>query len=669
MTYTNWKINYKKQNIPDFIYEANFNELLTLTLANKGFESKSQFADFINCVDTFYDPFLLKGMNLAVDRINKAVITNEKVAVYGDYDVDGITSTCLLTQYLSSLGLDMLPYIPDRIDEGYGLNTSAIDYFKSVGISLIITVDCGITAIEETKYAATLGIDVIITDHHECQEILPEHVIAIVDPRQSDCSYPNKELAGVGVAMKLACAVDGSSEKIICDYIDLVAVGTVADVMPLTAENRYLIKLGLDKIQSDPSVGIKALLSKCNASDNKIVASTIGFTLAPRINAAGRLGKIQTAYDLLTTDNWNCALSLATDLCSLNKERQSIETSIWNEAIDILDKEELSSPIVLSSKEWHPGVVGIAASRLAEKYSLPVITICVKNGIGKGSCRSYGNFNIFDALSYCSDYLEVYGGHELAAGLTIKEENISSFRAALSEYYHNNIGAVENELICDIMISDPHMLSIENIESLLLLEPHGNGNPVPVFCITNAQLISIIPIGGGKHLRLKIAYNGNIFDCVYFSCSKEQLGSGLNDFIDIAFNCKINEYNGYKSVQLFVVSIRPHDSRELCRLILEDIESVLWCCSPYYPSRADFVKAWTALKKTSFVLGNELIDILDICPKEISREKFCICLKVWLELGLLNKGKNGSIYGATLNRSVSKVDLTKSDILNHLERS
>ena len=382
---------------------------------------------------------LLQDMDKAVARIRTAIERRENVAVFGDYDVDGITSTCVLTDYLRRQGVPVHPYIPDRIEEGYGLNMDAITSLQRTSdITLIITVDCGITAIDETNYALQRGIDMVITDHHECSGQAIPNAVAVVDPKRPGSQYPNSGLAGVGVAYKLLCALEGGSDRVLREYGDLVAIGTVADVMPLTGENRYLVAQGLAQINARPRPGIRALLHECGAEGRPVTATTIGFTLAPRINAAGRLGKTAVAALLLLTKDDGEADRYAAGLCQLNRERQALEQQIWEEASAIACRYPPQMPLVLASDSWHQGVIGIAASRLSEEFHLPTIMICCDGERGKGSCRSFGGFNLYNALSACSEYLEGFGGHALAAGLTIRRENIDRFRRALGEYYRQN---------------------------------------------------------------------------------------------------------------------------------------------------------------------------------------------------------------------------------------
>ena len=667
MNISDWKIEYKRPRLPQELLDAGYSPLLSAMLGLRNIETAAQAASFLSGGEgDLPDPFLMLDMDKAADRLRRAIADGETVAVYGDYDVDGITATCLLTDWLRNQGLDVVPYIPDRIEEGYGLNPAAIDHLKGLGVTLIVTVDCGITAVDEAAYAASLGIDMIITDHHECRNQALPDAAAVVDPKREGCSYPNKELAGVGVALKLSCAVDGNCGRAEQEYCDFVAVGTVADVMPLTGENRRLVKMGLEKIASNPRVGIAALLDECGMGDKKLTASSIGFTLAPRLNAAGRLGQAATAARLLLASDAQTAAMLAAELCDLNRRRQSIETDIWAEANQMLSGRTPDAPIVLASENWHQGVIGIAASRLAEQYSLPAIMICLDGDKGKGSCRSYGGFNLFDALSACSGWLEGFGGHALAAGLTIKKENLDAFCLALEEYYRDNTPQGAPLLKSDALLEDPSMLDMDGVSSLDALEPYGNGNPKPVLCFTDALLTAVMPIGNGKHLRMKLEMQGETFECIFFSCPQSELGAQPGQRIDAAFTPQINEFRGRSSVQLVISGVRPHRPEELCGLLIGGDGGALWCAARYCPDRADFISAWMRVKSLKMPLGGTAEEILLLCPEDMEPERFCLCLLTWLELGLLTPGCDGLLYGASVNPDSGRVDLEKSELLKKL---
>ena len=651
MKYRNWKIPYTTPQPPEALLRAGYSPLLAVLLALRGYDDAGQARDFLSGGDqSVFDPMLLQDMDKAVARIRTAIERREHVAVFGDYDVDGITSTCVLTDYLRRRGVPVHPYIPDRIEEGYGLNMDAITSLQRADdITLIITVDCGITAIDETNYALQRGIDMVITDHHECSGQAIPNAVAVVDPKRPGSQYPNGGLAGVGVAFKLLCALEGDSTQVLRDYGDLVAIGTVADVMPLTGENRYLVAQGLAQINTNPRPGIRALLHECGAEGRPVTATTIGFTLAPRINAAGRLGKTAIAALLLLTDDSADADRYAAGLCQLNRERQELEQQIWEEASAIACRYPPRAPLVLASDTWHQGVIGIAASRLSEEFHLPTIMICCDGERGKGSCRSFGGFNLYNALSACSEYLEGFGGHALAAGLTIRRENIDRFRRALGEYYRKNPADDLPELTCDLRVDDPHLLTMACIESLDALEPCGNGNPKPLLCITGARLVNAVPIGGGRHLRLHFAKGGYNYAGIFFSCTPAELGVRIGQWVDVAFTPQINEFRGRRTVQLNLIDLRRVEPTKLYdrfraheALRPDELRALA-------PDREDVIGVWNFLRSAA-PAGTELRENTDrLClqiaassPRPQAPRRAIACLEILAELGLVSLRRSGS---------------------------
>lgn len=655
-----WKIEYRIPEVPKELTDAGYAPLLSYILSLRGVKTAAGAKEMLNAdASSLLDPMLIKNMDKAVERLNLACDRGEKIAVYGDYDVDGITATCLMTDYLRMCGMQVTPYIPDRSEEGYGLNFAALDSFADEGISLVITVDCGITAIEEADYARSIGIDMIITDHHECKPDQLPDACAVIDCKQPGDDYPNKNLAGVGMSFKLVSAFDGDSAKILEKYADLVAIGTVADVMPLTGENRCFVKTGLQKIKSGPRPGIAALFREAAIDINSFSASSIGFTLAPRINAAGRLGQALTAFNLLMAEDDETASALATELCNLNRKRQDIENEIWHAAASMLSGKKPDGPIILSSSEWHQGVIGIAASRLAEQYSVPTVMIFMnEDGIGKGSCRSYGNFNLFDALSACSDSLISFGGHALAAGLNIEERMLSRFREQLKQYYDSHKPEVHPEINCDLLISNPQLLSEANVRSLDLLEPFGNCNSKPVFAMCGVLLESFSGVGGNKHTRMRVNAGGTGFDCIFFSRRPEDLGVEAGQYIDLAFTPQINEFHGKTSVQLNIADIRPHEFGELCLNILDGKEEYLRAASAFIPDRADSVRIWKTINHS---LGDCLEDILSSLPFGMLPEMYCLGLKIFEDSGLLS-----GIFGGHVVKLESKADLETTELMRKL---
>jgi len=564
MRYRNWEIGGFNRDTAVEFYRKGVNPLVSVFLTSRGVSTLEDAYALMGDVSAgIPDPFLMKDMDKAVARIQTAVEKGERIAIYGDYDVDGVTSCALLAQWLNTKNADVIFYIPGRMGEGYGLNKTALDTLKSRGVDLVITVDCGITAIAETEYARTIGMELVITDHHECRTDLPK-AAAVVDPKRPDCGYPHKTLAGVGVVFKLICALESGTEtgEIFRRYGDLVAIGTVADVMPVIGENRELIRRGLRVINENPRPGLLRLLRETYPERGKVTTATVGYTIAPRLNAAGRMGQAELSVRLLMTMDDAVAEELTAELNRLNTERRRLEVEIYESATKLLPSAGPEGPIVLASRGWFQGVTGIVAAKMSEYYLLPTVIISVDDdGMGRGSCRSFGTFAIYDALRSCEDILIDFGGHEMAAGVTIAEKNIGELRRRITEHYFVNAkGPHEPGLKIDFEVEKPELLAISNIESLELLEPFGYGNPPPSLCITGAYLSAMTSIGAGKHTRFRIDKSGKSMDCIYFSMPSEDLDVNEGMQVDVAFAPQINEFRGRTSVQLHVIDIRRSSS-------------------------------------------------------------------------------------------------------------
>ena len=660
-----WDIPFTRPEIPAALTEAGYGPLLAALLALRGCRTAEAAREMLDGgPELLHDPLGILGMDVARRRVLQAIERGEAVAVYGDYDVDGITATCLVTDYLRRRGLRVYPYIPDRNEEGYGLNCSALESLRAEGVSLLITVDCGITAVEESEFGRSLGMDMVITDHHECKDGELPDAVAVVDCKQPGDSYPNGALAGVGVAFKLVCAVDGDAEAMLARYADLVAVGTVADVMPLVDENRYLVRRGLEKLEKDPLPGFAAMLKEAGVDMRRLSAATVGFSLAPRLNAAGRLGQAERAAQLLMCRDPDEAASLASSLCELNRQRQSIEIEIWKQAQGMLAGQTPDGPIVLASENWHQGVIGIAASRLAEQFSVPAIMICLNGEHGKGSCRSYGGFNLFEALSACSEHLIGFGGHALAAGLNIRSDRLEDFRRAFRDYYLRNRPEPQPEVSCDLLLRSADVLSIQNVRELDRLEPFGNMNPKPVFCFSGVRLEAADPVGGGRHLRVRLVVGSARLDGILFGRSAQELGIRAGDTVDVAFTPQVNEFRGHVSVQLVLTDARPHDPLPLCRRILDGDESVRWAAADYCPERGDFVRVWRG-GGGELLLPDSAEAILASRPTGMEPERYCRCLMTMLECGLLQSA-DGRVYGAHSVVPEEKADLEATALIRTL---
>ena len=560
MRLIDWGINgFDRDTAVKFCREG-INPLVSVFLASRGIVDHEAIQVILGkSPEELYDPFLLADMEKAVRRIHTAVEKGERIAVYGDYDVDGMTSCAILTLWLREKGADFEIYIPSRLEEGYSLNKPAIDMLRSHGVSLIITVDCGITSIEEAEYARSAGLGLVITDHHECKAQLPE-ADAVIDPKRPDCSYPNKLLAGVGVAFKLVCALERetSHDIMLQRYGDLVAIGTIADVMPVTGENRILIRRGLRDLNERPRLGFMNLLEENYIEHKKITTATVGFILAPRLNAAGRMGRTMLSVELLLTEDNAEAERLTAELNNLNTERRKLESEIFDEAIAMLPEQGPDGPIILAKRGWYQGVTGIVAAKMAERFLVPAIIISIgDDGTGRGSCRSIGKFGIYNALHSCEELLDNYGGHDMASGVTIAEENINLFSKHIRKLYQDSKESISTKgLRMDFEVEKPELLTIKNVEALETLEPFGNGNAPPLLCIRGALLTAVNSIGAGKHTRLKIEKAGRSLDCIYFAMPTGNLDVSEGMRVDIAFEPQINSFRGRSNVQLQVFDIK-----------------------------------------------------------------------------------------------------------------
>ena len=504
----------------------------------------------------FYDPFFMPDMEKAVSRITKALKNNENITIFGDYDADGITSTTILKRFFHDINKECNVYIPNRLNEGYGLNKNAIKKLSEDGTNLIITVDCGITAIEETKYAKELGIDIVITDHHEPGEEIPD-AEAVVDCKRKDNKYPFRELAGCGVAFKLTQALCKNldlNENQALKYLDIACVGTISDVVPLVDENRVIVKLGMLLLKQTKNLGLKQIIN--NAHFKEFNSMSVAFGITPRINACGRLGHQDEALELFTTDNQGKATELAKKMDEYNIQRQLEEKRIYDEAITLLQEEAqkngITNCIVLGHENWNPGVIGIVSSRITEKFYKPSILVCFDKDIAKGSGRSIEGFDLHKALMECDKYLTNFGGHSLAAGLSLNTKDFEKFKNMINEYAEKNIK--DEDLIPTINIDlklEDSQLNIEEVEELKLLEPFGQSNEEPIFMITNLKVVSIKTLSDGKHLKLYLK-NQNYLDAIGFNLGERANELKIGDTIDIVGNLNINEFNNTKKVQMLL---------------------------------------------------------------------------------------------------------------------
>lgn len=548
--------NINTKEVDEIKRKYNVSDIVATVISNKNLTTSVDV--FLNPTrNDFYDPFLMPDMEIAVNRIIKAIESKEKVIIYGDYDVDGITSITVLKKFLKERGLEVGSYIPNRLDEGYGLNRNAIDSIVQQNYTLMITVDCGISCIDEIDYANKLGLETLITDHHEPAEVLP-NAMAIVDAKRRDNQYPYNQLAGVGVVFKVIQAISQKyklDEKEYLKYLDLVCVGTISDIVPLVDENRVISKLGLKLVAVTKNVGLRALIESTGAKN--IDSSLISFGIAPRINACGRLGYEQEALELFFTENIVKAQDIAKRLNKYNSERQQKEIKIFNESIEMVEKgEKNNSCIILGHENWHHGVIGIVSSKVTEMYYKPSILIGFENGEGKGSGRSIHGFDLHEALSKCSDHIDRFGGHSMAIGISVKQSEFAQFKQDVEAY----VKASHIENLVPIIKIDKEITSedinVKTVNEIKMLEPFGEANKMPIFIYKGLKIDSIRALSEGKHIKLTLRDKNTVIDAIGFNMGNLAEEYLLGDRIDIVGSLEINKYNGRETVQINLKDIR-----------------------------------------------------------------------------------------------------------------
>ena len=664
-----WNIAEPEMGAVNALVGGGYSPLTAMILSARGITGPREAAAYLDCNAPLHDPLLMTDMDKAAARVGLAMQKGEKIAVFGDYDVDGITATCLLTDFLRRHGADAVSYIPGRLEEGYGLNPIAIRQLAGEGVKLIVTVDCGITAVTEAALCRELGMDLVITDHHECKEVLPE-AVAVVDPHRPDGGYPHMNLSGVGVAFKLAAALCGSQEEVLADYADMVCLGTVADVMLLQGENRVFVDRGLQSLRHTHRPGIAALMREAGCTPENVSASSIGFMLAPRINAAGRMGRIELAVELFLTDDPDRAAMLARALCDLNRQRQAVESEIYNQAVSMLPAGRPPEAIVLADETWHQGVVGIVASRIAEEFCCPTFLICLDGEHGKASSRSFGGFNLFTSLTALAPLLESYGGHELAAGFTISRSQIPAFRTQIcqlaSGFYAGSTPRTCLDIDCAV---PPELLTLKGIESLNALEPCGSGCPKPVLMMKNLTIDRISLVGGGRHMRLRLRAGRTSLNAIYFSATPDTASIQPGDVVDVAFNPQINEFRGDRSVQMNVLDIRPScavpcspESADYTALMAGTLTPAM--AAQLLPDRAMLAMVWRYLaavpgpiRETPMCLCRKIVRWSGV-PMRLGQ--LLTCLDIFRDVELLQVQRLHKDLTIHLTPGSRKADLTRS---------
>lgn len=651
---------------------------LAMLMNIRGLDDAAHLREFLGEGEPLSDPFLLKDMDKAAARITRAVDNMEKIAVYGDYDADGVTSTAMLYSYLETRGADVIFYIPQREGEGYGMNMGAVEYLKEQGVSLIVTVDNGISSVQEVARANELGIDVVVTDHHRPQEILPD-AVAVVDAYRPDDTSPYKHFSGVGVAFKLLMALEdgaGDVEDLLEAYSDLAAIGTIGDIVPLTGENRTLIRAGLERLSQSDRPGVQALLENAGIAGKALTSTNVAFTLVPRINATGRMGAPERAVRLLISGYEEEAEVLSEEICADNEERRRVEAEIAEAAFaDIEAKGYMKDRVVVVDGEnWHHGVIGIVASRVTERCGKPCMIISRGETEAKGSGRSIEGFSLFEAICACGDLLIKFGGHPMAAGITLKPENIEAFRKRINRYAAEHFPQMPTQTVTLDCKLNPAALSVSMAQSLTQLEPFGNGNPQPVFGLFNMELSNVTPVGGGGHLRLTLEKNGAVITAMRFNTKPEELPYHIGDKIDLAVQLEAREFRGQPSLTVIVrdmkfaafntekniASLASFEKWQRGEVLSAEDKNRL------YPDRACLAAIYRALRTVN---GKETDQVRFVSQfgKDMTLGLFKTALLVFEERGLVHSEIADDTFTAALIETSGKTDITRSPVLLALQ--
>lgn len=651
---------------------------LAMLMNIRGLDDAAHLREFLGEGEPLSDPFLLKDMDKAAARITRAVDNMEKIAVYGDYDADGVTSTAMLYSYLETRGADVIFYIPQREGEGYGMNIGAVEYLKEQGVSLIVTVDNGISSVQEVARANELGIDVVVTDHHRPQEILPD-AVAVVDAYRPDDTSPYKHFSGVGIAFKLLMALEdgaGDVEDLLEAYSDLAAIGTIGDIVPLTGENRTLIRAGLERLSQSDRPGVQALLENAGIAGKALTSTNVAFTLVPRINATGRMGAPERAVRLLISGYEEEAEVLSEEICADNEERRRVEAEIAEAAFaDIEAKGYMKDRVVVVDGEnWHHGVIGIVASRVTERCGKPCMIISRGETEAKGSGRSIEGFSLFEAICACGDLLIKFGGHPMAAGITLKPENIEAFRKRINRYAAEHFPQMPTQTVTLDCKLNPAALSVSMAQSLTQLEPFGNGNPQPVFGLFNMELSNVTPVGGGGHLRLTLEKNGAVITAMRFNTKPEELPYHIGDKIDLAVQLEAREFRGQPSLTVIVrdmkfaafdtekniASLASFEKWQRGEVLSAEDKNRL------YPDRACLAAIYRALRTVN---GKETDQVRFVSQfgKDMTLGLFKTALLVFEERGLVHSEIADDTFTAALIETSGKTDITRSPVLLALQ--
>ena len=667
MGFKKWIVaDHNKELAKELAEECDVDPIVALIASSRGYDDPTDLEQFLSLEPVFSDPRHTADILIAAEIVNAAIEDGVKIAVYGDYDCDGVTATALLYNYLTSRNADCIYYIPDRFNEGYGMNEDAVKKLYNEGVKLIITVDNGISAIKETQLAKSLGMDVVVTDHHLPGDVLP-NADAVVDPHRKDCPSSFKEICGAEVAFRLICVMENKEpEELLPYFADVLSLAVLGDIMPLTAENRSIVKYGVEKLKTAPLTGLSALMSVAGLDKKSLDATKIAFTLTPRINASGRMGDAKRAVELLISQNMMSALGIANEIDSDNSLRQQTEKKILAEVQkQIEDKEyENQRVIVCSGYDWHAGVIGIVAARVAERYSKPAIMITVdSDGLAHGSGRGVEGFSLFDAINQCKELLTKFGGHEQAAGISLREENIELFREEINKYAENLEYTVPT-LHIDCRLN-PAALTVDLASAIKSLEPYGTKNPAPVFGIWGVTLIRITPIGGGKHLRMLFSKGNNTFSTLLFGVSADSFCFVEGDVLDLAVAVQENEFKGEVGVSVIIKAMRMNgtdDDKLFTELFLwEDfLLKKDRDYNPIAPNRQEIGLIYKYVCQNNVLLDKIKYRFIN----SLGIGKTLAAIKILEELELVKK-ENGRLI---VVKTTEKTDLEKSETYLKLQK-
>ena len=681
MNIKNWEVlPLDKAKAIELVKEHNLPSVLAMLLQVRGFTNAEQIDDLLGRSDIPFDPFEIKDMDKASDRIIQAMNNFEKIAIFGDYDADGVTSTAILYTYLERNGANVMWYIPKRDGEGYGMNMQAVDYLKSQGVNLIVTVDNGISSVNEIAHASELGMETVVTDHHRPHEVLPE-AVAVVDPYVSGNEHLEfRDYSGAGIAFKLIQAIEsefGDPDELMNEFADIASIGIIGDIVPLVSENRRIVKQGLRMLPDSHRIGIRALLEKSGAAERNLTSTGVAFTIVPRINATGRMGDSDRAVQLLITDDEDEANSLAEQICNDNTERREVEANITQSVIASIesdDKIKYSRVIVIGGEGWHHGVVGIVAARITERYGKPCMIIAINGGVAKGSGRSVEGFNLFEAITDSKEYLQKFGGHPMAAGITLDPKNISAFRDSINAYAKEHYPTMPAQKITVDLKLQPSALTTAIPDSISVLEPFGASNPAPLFGLYNMRLENFSPVGGGNHLRLNFSRGDVGVSCMKFCMDERSFPFVVGDTLDLAVSLENKMYRGAQNLTIHVKEIKV-SGQDMSKLISSwriyekyrrDENLNPNELNEIYPTRDDFAVIYKFIRASGWQAG--LTSLLSRMPESMTLAKLRLCLDVLAERKLIAEVQYGEAMNITVLPAKGKTNLFESPLLQKIKQ-